>query len=568
MKKEIILEGLPLSEGIALGKPYVLQKEQPRSPLKEKTINVEQEVSRFRQALGLSRVDLCSLQSSLSNEGSAEIVEILDTHLAMLQDPFIEKVEEDIRNNPHDTAEAVFLQAISDYKKKFSRKKNPFFEERIGDVIDVAGRILGHLRPFSKVNIGDIPPGSIFIVQEFSPSMIAEINPQNICGLIAEKGGLSSHSTIIARAKSIPYVASIHRDCWGDVDELIIDGDKGIVILNPKSSTKDDYRQLLTDRDTLSKYWEKTLHIQDRKKESACIEVWANVDHGDQMASSAFQHASGVGLYRSELLALGSAAFPSEQEQFLVYSSLVKKARAKPVIIRLFDIGEDKTIPDRKGAGYTNSLGRRGMRFLLEHSSIFEAQVRALLRASRFGDLRVLLPMIADVAEFLDIQQKIVAIGKQVQKKEGRALQKILVGAMIELPAAAFLVERIAEAADFLSIGSNDLVQYTLAADRQDADLATIYSAYHPSVLRLLSDIAKAGKKQKKPVLLCGEFGSDERAIPLILGLGIRSLSVPLGKLPKIKCLLRQGCLEKAKALAQEALKKNSTCEVQALIAD
>lgn len=557
MKEEIILQGFALSKGIGFGQPWIIVSEEMSYPFQSKKMDADEEVSRFRDALGLSRSDLHLLQKSLIKEGNPEVIEILEAHLTMLQDPFITKeVEEKIRSSTKGSAETVFLEAISDYKKRFSCKKNGFFQERIRDVVDISSRILGHLRPLKKANLQAIEKNSIVIAREFSPSIVAEINGKYVKGLLAERGGISSHSAIIARAKNIPYVVGIDYTVASKASSLIIDGYKGLVILNPSEKTQKDYLDELKRQKRRVSILQKNASLESMTKDGHKVEIWGNVDSPDQIPQIGLQKGSGVGLYRSEALFLGREEFPSEKEQFFLYKELLEKAPYTPVTIRIFDVGGDKIIKKKES-------GCRGVRFLLRNPPILQAQLRALLRAARFGTLRILLPMISDVSEIFLIKEKIVKTQKFLEEK-GEKVGEYQIGSMIEVPAAAMMPHIIAKESDFLSIGSNDLIQYTLAVDRIDAKFSDIYTGFHPSVLQLFKAISSAAKLHKKPLVLCGEMGSNLKALPLLVGIGIEAFSVRVNDIALIKEKIREIDKKQAQDLANRALKKVTTKEVLA----
>ncbi|MEM8628600.1 MAG: phosphoenolpyruvate--protein phosphotransferase [Chlamydiota bacterium] len=566
MKKEHILKGISLSKGVVWGKPYFLKKDEASHSLQSKKINVEREVSRFRNALGLSRTDLHLLQKSFLQEGSTEVAEILDTHLAMLQDPFMNQVEEKIRSSGNVPAESVFLKVISDYKHKVSANKSAVFQERIVDVTDVSRRILSHLGPFGKVDLKGIAPGSILIAEEMAPSIVAELGTERVLGLISQKGGALSHSAIIAKVQALPYVAKIDIAQIQGVEEVLVDGEKGLVILDPSSQTKERYNQLKKSKEQMHEEWENLSTSEAKTEDGSLVEVWNTVDCVEQCTSLHRYRAKGIGLYRSELLALAQNAFPSEKAQFLFYASLLKKAEGKPVTIRVFDLGGDKQLNGDSRPVAKSSFGNRGLRFLLRERALFTTQMRALLRASRLGSLRILLPMVADAGDLQAVRGHLVTLLKELQEGDRVCFPPLCLGPMIELPSAAILIDSIAKESDFLSIGSNDLVQYTLAVDREDASIDSEYSAYHPSILRLLRRVARVGKEQGKHLLLCGEFAGEQKALPLILGLGIEAISVPVGQVGVIKHMIGRIAMEEAHLLAEQALKQESASQVVSLV--
>lgn len=565
--EERILKGLSISKGIALGDAFYLASSEetiPELPIPSK--EVENEIARYRKALQSSK---CELEQMLLHEGSPEVVAILDSHLEMLKDPLITtEMELKIRKNQKNT-EFVFHKVIADYKNRFFSIQDVFFQERVKDVADVSKRILGHLSPTKKFDLEQIPEQSILYAAEITPSLAAELDPERVLGMVTEMGGISSHAGIIARAKGIPYVAGIDIELLKNrgKNEVIVDGNQGIVILNPLPQTWEKYRKLQKKNKTLQKIWEKSATLPAETADKVEVELYGNLESLEDIDSLIKYGASGIGLFRSEYLFFTRKSLPSEDEQLEIYRKILEKLPSKPVIIRVFDIGGDKRVDfvDARGVlQETNPvLGCRAIRFLLKNRDLFTKQLRALLRAASFGNLHILLPMISDVSEIYETKKIIAGIQKELQA-EGLPFKKnIPLGCMIEVPSSAIMADSIAKESDFLSVGTNDLIQYVAAADRTNPAICHLYSPAHPSILRLLKQIIQAAAECKKSLLICGEMAADPQSIPLLLGLGIRKFSVAAHHMPEVKHALRSIDTEKASEFVQEAVRFGSLEELQ-----
>lgn len=561
-QEEIILQGIPISKGISIGVPYFFE-EKPRQ-IEEFQIEksqIEDEINRYRGALHESRKQIKKLQKNLP---AIEIAEILETHLQMLHDPMItSNVEQKIRTTSTNS-ESVFHLTISKYKKQFNEIKDPFFKERIHDINDVSGRILRNLMPGAKKCLLDTPSGSIILADVLIPSDIVEADSRFVYGFVTNLGGQNSHSAIISKSKGIPYVANIDIDFILSLDggKIIIDGEEGIVIVNP---TKQTYENYLQKQSAQKSYYESLEHVRYLPSETIDgyqTHVYGNLETLEELNSLSKSELEGIGLFRSEYLFFMHSHFPTEEEQFTCYRNILESMQGSPVVIRIFDLGADKPIRDNS-AEDLSILGCRAIRFLLKTPEILNIQIRALLRSSFFGNLRILVPMICDIGEFVQVKQKIYEIKKELEDQGVSVAQDIQVGCMVEVPSLVFMIDAIAKEADFLSIGSNDLIQYTLAASRDDPEVSYLHSDLHPSILRLLSKIMEGARKYHKKVTLCGEMGTDEKLIPLFIGIGINNFSISKRRVPVIKSAIRKVRLVDAYYLAEKALQFTTSKELK-----
>ncbi len=581
MEGEVVLRGLPISKGVGIGFPIFFSGFEDEVP--EVLIpkhEIDEEISRYRKALDLSRKDLESLQKMSLNEGPPEIVAILGTHLEMMQDPMITSgIEDKIRETQHNT-EMIFHHLIEEYKQRFSTLKDSYFQERVRDIIDVSRRILGHLRPLGKTRMAEMPHNSIVLTHELVPSQTVEANSSFISAFVTAAGGLTSHSAIIARAKGIPYVANVDVKLLKRIElhSLIVDGSDGLVIINPSRQTLKKYQERKKSHLDNYKLLKSSTHLKGETIDGYEVRIFANLENPKEIDLLLKNGASGIGLFRSEYLFLFKKEFPLEEEQFEIYKRMAKSLRGRPLVIRVFDVGGDKKIdflPEMRDAKYFAGIGRevnpalgcRAIRFLLRYPEILEAQLRAILRASRYGEIHILLPMISDVSEIIQVRNKIAQI-REILKKEGHKVTKeIPLGCMIEVPSSAIMCDAIAQEVDFISIGTNDLVQFVLAADRSNPYTSDLYFSTHPSILRLIRMIVSSANAAHKPVILCGEMAADPAMIPILIGLGIREFSVAARHIPLVKHTIRKWRILEACRLAEGALEYPSAKDLKKYLA-
>lgn len=565
--EEVILRGLPISKGIGVGAPIFFSSsddEVPEVPIAKK--DIDEEVHRYRQALFLSRQDVEGLQQTSLHDGPPEIVAILGTHLEMLQDPLITTVvEEKIRELQRNT-ESVVHRLIEEYKLKFSTIQDRYFQERIRDLIDVSRRILGHLRPLNRIKWADMPHHSIILAHELVPSETIEASGTHVSGFVTSAGGVTSHTAIIARAKGIPYVANIDIKILRrfEAQGMIVDGSQGLVIMNPSRATQKKYQELKKGHLETYRLISHSSHLRAETIDGYEVRIMANLENPKEVDFLLKNGAEGIGLFRSEYLFLSKKMFPSEEEQFQIYRKMAKSLKGRPLVVRVFDIGGDKKIdllPDSPDSWYfqaigteTNpALGCRAIRFLLRYPEILHTQLRAILRASAFGEVQVLIPMVSDISELRLVRYKIAQIREELAR-DGIATSPVAVGSMIEVPSSAIICDALVQESDFISIGTNDLVQYVLAADRSNPAVSDLYFSTHPSILRLIHMIVTSANRHGKPAIVCGESAADPMMLPVLLGLGIREFSVAARHIPLVKHTIRGWRILDACRLAEEAL--------------
>lgn len=566
--EETILRGLPVSRGIGIGAPLFfsgIDEEESNIPINPETI--EEEVARYRQALRLSCQDVERLQQMSLNEGPPEIVNILGTHLEMLRDPLMTTVMEGKIREFLKKPESIVLGLIDEYKKRFRNIKDGFFQERVRDIVDVSRRVLGHLHPLPGVRLSSAPENSIILAHDLVPSDAVEATATQIGAFVTASGGLTSHAAIIARAKGIPYVAHIDIKLFRKINssKVIVDGTQGVVIINPSPETLKKYLQLKKGQQDNFRLMQSRAHLNGETIDGYQVRLFANLEETKEIDRAIRQGACGIGLFRTEYLLFPYKRFPTEEEQTKVFCKMARRLKDRPLVIRIFDVGGDKkwsfdgASPDTHyfnllGPEANPALGCRAIRFLLRFPTLLDTQLRAILRASPYGDMHILIPMVSDISELRAVRARVKKLSADLRRQGVRVARSIPIGCMIEVPSSALLCDALAEEADFLSVGTNDLVQYVLAADRNNILTTHLYNPAHPSILRLVRMIVASATRFKKPLLLCGESAADPMMIPLLLGLGIREFSISARNIPIVKHIIRKWRILDACQLAEQAL--------------
>lgn len=568
-KQEHYLKGFALSEGIAIGKLYLLT-EYDETIIPEVAIDsedVDKEIERYRLALSSSRKDLQLLQEVLSGKGSHEAVTIIDAHIQMLEDPLITTFVEHRIKEMRQNTESVFCSVMGEYESRFAAIDDSF-QQRLADVRDVSQRILRHLHPLTEEQ--KIPDHAVIFSKELVPSHTAEASVSTVCAFISEMGGHTSHAALIARAKGIPYVANIDvrrvKEVEGNI--VIVDGCLGHVILNPSEETLESYRKIKKD---IVEEYQKLLEddmpgsfTQDGHE----VEIWANVETLEDLKHPQLMTAQGVGLLRSEFLFSPKEVLTaSEEDQYAIYSQMLENSQNMPIVFRVFDLGGDKRLAHPAALDEINpALGCRAVRFLLHDKPFFKRQLRAILRAGVIGDLLLLFPLVADIDELREVKAVVQEVEEELHQEGIPCACNIPLGCMIEMPAAALTCEVLARECDFLSVGTNDLVQYTLAIDRSHPYLCTRYKPAHPTILRMIRRIVEVGRAFGKKVSICGEMASNPLFTKLLIGLGVTQLSCAPRHIPLLKKTVRGLSYSDAVAFAEEALRLESAKAIEEML--
>ena len=564
------LQGIAASDGIAIAKVYTLTE--PDLTVTKVTVeDSEKEVSRLDDALAASIKDVELIkETALKNIGEEE-AQVFDAHLMVLSDPeLIGQVKDSITSNKVN-AESALKEVTDMFISIFAgMEDNPYMQERSADIRDVSKRILAHLLGVKIPSPATIKDEVIIVAADLTPSDTAQLNRQYVKAFVTDIGGRTSHSAIMARSLEIPAivgtkeVTSIAKD--GDI--IIVDGLSGDVFLNPSEEVIAEYRAKAEAFAAQQAEWEKLKDSKTYTKDGHQVELAANIGTPKDLEGVVHNGAEGVGLYRTEFLYMDSHEMPTEEDQFEAYKAVLEGMNGKPVVVRTMDIGGDKELPYLPLPHEMNPfLGYRAIRISLNEPEMFRTQLRALLRASVYGKLRIMFPMIATLNDFrgakallLEEKAKLVAEGVAVS-------DDIQVGIMIEIPAAAVLAHQFAKEVDFFSIGTNDLIQYTMAADRMNERVSYLYQPYNPSILTLIKHVIDSAHKEGKWAGMCGEMAGDQTAVPLLVGLGLDEFSMSASSVLKTRSLISKLTLEDMKALADKAINECATVqEVEALV--
>ncbi len=531
-EEDFQIEGASISDGIAIGIPYLFDGlgEQDASVIPIAEDQIEKEISRYRHALHLTREDLQKLQCSLASEGLREAISIINTHLQMLEDPILtSEIEKKIRVTLVNS-EAVFRTVTNELMTQFSLAADAFFRQRLVDILDVSKRILAHLRQQPKKCVSEIPPGSVLIAHDIAPSDTAAASGLRIHGFVSLNSGANSHAALIARSKGIPFVSSISLEILEKAKFtcMIVDGNKGRVILNPSVKTLEKYREIQKHLLLRSSRLEKERQLRAETVDGYPLILRANIGAEADVELMHTCGAEGIGLLRTEVLCIGDAReYFTEEAQYMSFRRIIENAQGLPVNVRLFDFGGDKNPPSsvENPPEVNPLLGCRGIRFLLRRKEFCKIHLRAVLRAAAHGNARLLIPLVSDVEEIEQIRRIINEVQEELEAAGIVHARKISIGCMLEIPSALLTVDALAPHCDFFSIGTNDLTQYALGADRTNPMIEPFYQVQHPSILRLIRIAVQEAKRWGKPIAVCGEMASNPLFTPLFLGLGIQELS-------------------------------------------
>lgn len=565
--EEIILNGCPICRGIAIGKPFFLNRDD--FAIFEMCIPpslTQREIERYRQALSRTKQDLKRLQKQLEIESAIEGSQILEAQLEMLHDPLLTiEIEQGIEQTKKN-AEFVFQQVLLKYQERFQALDDSFFRERFKDIQDLSRRILGYLNESGNLSLNDVPVQSIVCAEELTASDVAGVNAFLVSAFVTETGGMTAHAAIIAKAKGIPYLTNIHlKSLREKVPQLmIVDACSGVLILNPSQETLNKYERIDHQMQRQVQILRQGIQWPAETFDGYSVRLCANLDVAQEVHLVHELGGAGVGLFRSEYIFLPKSEIPSEEEQFQIYSRLVEQINHLPLVIRTFDLGGDKAYLHNSFSADRNPfVGSRATRFLLKEQELFKSQLRAILRASLHGkgNVSILLPMIATLSEFREAKRLI-----EEMRQDLKVFHPIRIGCMIEVPSAAMIIDHFAKECDFFSIGTNDLVQYALAVDRSDQSSSEFYEPTDPSIIRFIKLITSEANKAQIPVSVCGEIASDPRFTAVLLGLGVQELSVAPRYLPFIKNAIRHTSIVDAVHLAEKALSLKTAQEVLALL--
>jgi phosphotransferase system enzyme I (PtsI) len=568
--REVRLRGAPASPGVAIGFAHVVPADS--LPVVRRAIRpdeVAQERERLLRALAETRQELLDIREKLRAVRGGEEAKIFDAHLLMLEDahPLSRaqaRIAEELLN-----AEAAFFDTLSEILRPMEHIEDSYLRERAADIRDVKRRVLKNLGGRAARPFAHLQPNSIVIAHDLSPTITAELDKDRVLGFATEAGSHTSHTAILARSLEIPAVVGLGlvSEIIKQGEPLVLDGSNGLVIRNPADETVEHYHHVAF---AIERNRTRSLEVRELPSESRdgrAFALQANIETPREVEVAHLFGAEGIGLFRTEFLFMRAGGFPDEEQQYAVYSQIVSGMEGRPVTVRTLDLGGDKMPTDPYAEAETNPfLGWRAIRYSLDHPDLFRAQLRAILRASAHGPVRLMFPLISSLEELRRGRDAAEAVWRELQSEDIPLGERVSVGAMVETPAAALVADALAKEADFLSIGTNDLIQYTLAVDRGNMRVAELFRPFHPGVLLLVERTVLAARAAGIEVTVCGEMASSSRAAVLLFGMGLTCFSMIASKIPKVKGALREVTFAEARALWERCRELRTSREVEELV--
>lgn len=555
----LIKRGIAVSPGVISGPAFVLGAEDFRIPHRFVRVTaVESEIERFRAALDAVCEEIAGNEQLAAAQLGKQYGQIFAAHLQMARDPqFIDEIESLIRDKCYSPEFAASF-VLRRNAKVLQNLGNTYLAERAADVIDLKKRILSHLLGERRQSLANLTTPVVVLANNLTPSETARLNKKYVLGFATETGGHTSHTAILAGALEIPAVVGVGAflsDVSGG-ETVILDGNQGEVIIDPDETAHEKYLDSHARYLTVAQHREGLRSLKSETKDGVRIQLMGNIEFPEEAQHCVERGADGVGLYRTEFLYLKNDREPTEEDHYNAYCKVIKAFPDKPVVIRTLDLGADK-VPGSISDHFHSSnpvLGLRSIRLSLQNLPLFKTQLRAILRAAVHGDVRMMFPLVASLLEF---RQAKMVVGDVMEDLEAEGIpfeREVPVGMMVEVPAAVMLAEDFAREADFFSIGTNDLIQYTLAVDRADPAVAALYRSGDPAILRLIRKVVEAGQKEHIPVTVCGQMSSSPMYVPLLMGMGLRQLSVTPHAIPELKEIIRQVTIPQAEQIAAHAL--------------
>jgi len=566
------LQGIAVSPGVAIGEALVMDNEGFRIPHRFVARDaVEGELARLGKAIRAAGDEIARNRDAVSEELGAQYGAIFEAHLQMLQDSRLRSELEEMIRQRHYSPEYAVSRTLRRYADVFQRLESSYLAERANDIFDIQKRLLRHLLGHRREGISRLTSPCLVLARNLTPSETANLDRRFVKGFVCEVGGPGGHTAIVAEALEIPAVVGtgpfLTQVSGGDL--VIIDGDHGEVIVQPDEETLARYRHEAEEIRTAAAKLEPLRDLPAETADAVRLELFGNIEFPYEVEHCIDRGADGVGLYRTEFLYLGSETEPDEEVHFEAYSQVVRAMGQKPVTIRTFDLGADKVPHLPQPEDERNPfLGLRSIRLALRNLPMFKTQLRALLRASALGNVRVMFPLVSTLLELRQAKMILADVMEDLDEHDVAFNRELPIGMMVEVPSAVMMIDRFIDEVDFLSIGTNDLIQYTLAVDRSNRDVVNLYSSADPAVLKLIQATVDAANGRGVPVNLCGQMSGNPMYTMLLLGMGLRRFSVAPREIPEIKNVCRKVTVEQCQAVAARAMTMENSREIQAYLKD
>ncbi len=565
------ITGIPVSKGLVIGRVYLMEQDRSlrvgRQPIAPE--DAPAQLERFELARRAAIADLDALHEESTGEMGEEAAKIFLFHIGALNDPSILTPIRSMIENDHLTPEYATSFTLKKLADRFAKHPDSTFQSKVDDLRDLASRLLSKLSGKSAATLAAVAKNTIIVARDLTPTQTAGFNRQHVTGFVTDLGGRTSHTAIVAGALSMPAVVGT-KDITAqarDGQTIIVDGNKGTVILDPDQETIEQYQIMIQTAEEARISLHELATLPAITTDGVEIELLGNIEFADEIAHLLDEGGQGVGLFRTEFLYLTGNQSPTEEDHFNSYKRCIEMLNGKPLTIRTIDLGADKYTQKQQETPERNpSLGLRSIRHSLQNQKMFRTQLRAILRASAFGPVKVMFPLITNITEFRSARYFLNEEMEELTEAGIEHNPDIDVGMMVEVPAAALMASAFAREVDFFSVGTNDLVQYTLAVDRTNERVASLYTPIHPAVLRLVRDVARAAHKREIPVSCCGQSAADPVFAALLIGMGVRTLSVTASSLPLVKRAIRGLSVNKCERIAKRAIGFDSEAEASSYV--
>lgn len=560
-----VINGIAASPGVAIGKIFIY-RDIKLNYAEKSLISKEKEIERLILGREIAKKQLEEIRDNTLLKMGKDKAAIFDGHITLLEDEDLFTEINDKINSENNTAEYALNEAIEEYASMLANLEDTYFKERAGDLRDIGKRWLYGVANVNVIDLSKLPPESIIVAKELNPSDTAQLNLENVLAFVTEIGGKTAHSSIMARSLELPAVVGVGEllDSITSEENIIVDALNGKVIINPD---KENLKIYTEKRNAYLREKEELKELKDKEaisKDGVKVDIWGNIGSPKDVKGVLSNGGFGIGLYRTEFLFMDKESFPTEDEQFEAYKEVAIAMGSHPVTIRTMDIGGDKSLPYMELPREENPfLGWRAIRVCLDRTEILKTQFRALLKASKYGNIKIMLPMIMDVNEIRKSKEIFEECKKELREEGVEFNETVMLGIMVETPAVAFRAKYFAKECDFFSIGTNDLTQYTLAVDRGNEKIANLYDSYNPAVLQAIKLLIDGAHEGGIKISMCGEFAGDENAVALLFGMGLDAFSMSGISIPRIKKILKNLDSKKCQKLVEEVLEFSTADEVK-----